>query len=383
MTDLRALPPDSMGRFFQRSKASSSLPEEPDLSRLLAQILEKAGELVPSESGALLLDDPLMKGPDPLRNRLHVVSAFGPAAARRVGSAIPATRGVVGHVYTTGAAHLSTDTRADGIVPDAAEGVEARSIIAAPVRIGGAVCGAIELSNRRDGEPYDRHDLLVLEVFASYTASSIQNALDARHAHVLAKVDDLTGLYNDRYIHVRLREELERIAGTDERCSLLFLDLDHFKPVNDTYGHLVGSQVLRELGFLLRRVTGAEDAVVARYGGDEFTIMLPDRSAEEAARVAEALRAAIAEAVFLPRAQGADLPALELRGLVTASIGVAELHGSQVDGSDAATALIRRADEAMYRAKESGKDRVMVAERGRSGDPPLGNPAGSPLGSGA
>lgn len=363
MADLYSLPPAELDRFVQRSKASSALTAEPDLSLLLSQILRKAAELVPSEAGAILLDDPVSKRDDPAQNRLHFVSAFGPAADKLMGLAISPSEGVAGRVYTTGSAYLSSDTGEDTTFApamDASTGYHTRSIIAAPILIGGVVCGTIELLNRADGEPYDSRDLLLLEVFASYTASSIQNALDARVARALAQVDDLTGLYNDRYLHVRLREELDRIRGEERHCALLFMDLDHFKPVNDTYGHLVGSQVLREVGFVLRRATAEHPAVLARYGGDEFTVILPGQTAAEAAQLAESIRTAVEETVFLERARGPDLPALGIEGVVTVSIGVADVKGTDAVESGAARALMRRADAAMYLAKDAGKNCVVA-----------------------
>lgn len=368
MKTYRSLTQGDLDRFVQRSKASSALPAEPDLRHVFLQILQKAGELVPSESGAILLDDPISKVQDRSRNTLVFVAVFGPAAESLVGKSIPATEGIAGHVYRTASAHLAVETARDGKFGERIEretGYRTRSIVAAPIQIGTTVCGAIELLNRLDGERYDAHDLLLLEVFASYVASSLQNALDARHAQELARIDDLTGLFNDRYLHVRLREELARARKRGEACGLIFLDLDHFKPVNDRHGHLVGSQVLREVGYLLRRVTTERNAILARYGGDEFTIVLPGRGLEEAAAIAEEIRAAIAAAVFLERSHGPDLPALNLTG-VTASVGVAAVEPGKApspaaDEGELSNWLIRRADEAMYEAKTRGKDGVAVS----------------------
>lgn len=362
MPELHALDSVELDRFVQRSKAASTLSEEPDLPQLFRQILQKAAELVPSESGAILLDDPLTKRADRSENVLHFVSVFGPSSEELMGESISAMDGVAGYVYRTGEPHLAARTAEDETFDprlDRTTGYQTYSIIAAPILIRGAVCGTIELLNRRDGDVYTDEDLVLLQVFASYTASSLQNALDARYARELAKIDDLTGLFNDRYLYVRLREELQ----DDQGCALVFFDLDHFKPVNDTHGHLVGSQVLREVGYLLRRITADDNAVLARYGGDEFTVLLPGCTAGEAARIAERIRGAIANATFLERELGPDLPALRLRNTVTASLGVAATNGApdRSGGKDPVQDLLRRADQAMYDAKAAGKNMVRVA----------------------
>jgi diguanylate cyclase (GGDEF)-like protein len=355
---------DDLARFVQRTKASSALPNEPDMALLFRQILQKAAELVPSEAGAILLDEPLSKVSPPESRYLHFVAAFGPAADQLLGRSLSAAEGVAGHVYCTGTAHLAADVQVDEVFADRIDrstGYETRSIISAPIVIGGSVCGAIELLNRASGANYDAHDLLLLEVFASYTASSIQNALDARQAQQLARMDDLTGLFNDRYLHVRLREELTAASKQGRPCALLFIDLDRFKPINDAHGHLVGSQVLREVAFVLRRATAGRQAILARYGGDEFAIVLPGHDAAEAGVVAEAVRTAIASAVFLETDRGPDFPALHLRNAITASVGVAAVEVGDARIPDAALRLIRTADQAMYQAKANGKDRVAGA----------------------
>lgn len=370
MRDFHSLAPGQLSRFMQRFKASSALTAEPDLERLFQQILEKSSDLVPSEAGVILLDDPMTKRVDRRANTLYYVAAFGSASDQLMNQSVPASQGVAGHVYCTGIPYLAApgvdddllDPRADG-----APGNEARSVIAAPIVIEESVCGAIELLNRTDGAVYDEEDLLLLQVFASYTASSLKNALDARYARELAKVDDLTGLYNDRYLYARLREELDRADAAP--CALLFIDLDHFKPVNDTYGHLIGSQVLREVGYVLRRLTSEDDAVLARYGGDEFTVLLPGRTAAEALDLAERVRQTVAEAVFLEEDRGPDLPALNLRHAVTVSIGIADTNG-EGGRTEAVRSLLRRADQAMYAAKEAGKNQVRVARSGRDAVPP-------------
>jgi diguanylate cyclase (GGDEF)-like protein len=205
--------------------------------------------------------------------------------------------------------------------------------------------------------------MTLLEIFAGYTSFTLQNALDAKRAHELAKKDDLTGLYNDRWFHVRLTETLDDARKSGKQAVLLFLDLDRFKVINDCHGHLAGSQVLREVGFLLKRIIQHGDATVARYGGDEFVMILPETTVEEGLRICEDIRRAVESTTFLEREWGFSMPPLNLRGILSASIGVAPYvpeRGSTVSFELEKSELLRRADIAMYHAKSLGKNQTVV-----------------------
>jgi diguanylate cyclase (GGDEF)-like protein len=352
-------------RFLQRQKAGAALPEI-DLSLQLRQILERACQLVPSESGSIFLDDPLRKTERRRSNQLYFVAAFGSAAEELPGRSISASEGIVGRVYRTGEPRLSADVRSD---PDFAGNVDedtghtTRCVLAVPITIGSTVCGVMELVNRRNGGTFAERDLALLEIFASYTSSTLQNALDAKRANELAKRDDLSGLYNDRWLHVKVMEMIGDADDTGKECSLVFFDLDRLKAVNDTHGHLAGSRVLREVGYLLRRVVYEEGALLCRYGGDEFVIGLPDTGLVAAAGVAERIRKAIEETTFIDREYESGLPALKLQGIISASVGVANYVPGEVSGTihEKEGYLLRRADQALYAAKGGGKNQVVVA----------------------
>jgi diguanylate cyclase (GGDEF)-like protein/PAS domain S-box-containing protein len=165
--------------------------------------------------------------------------------------------------------------------------------------------------------------------------------------------DQLTGVYNRRMLEMRLAEEVSRCQRYGRILSVLMLDLDRFKPINDTLGHRQGDRVLEGVGRLLRMMTREADAV-CRYGGDEFAILLPETEADDAVRKAEALAAAIREMEFA-RVDGRS-PGVR----VSASIGVAAYEGP----SDRPEDILRRADEAMYEAKRRGRDCVVAASAG-------------------
>lgn len=366
MIQFHSLEIPQLERFLERHKSGLPLGSEVDLDLVLREVLQKAFEFVPSESGSILLDDPIRKVASRKDNELVFIATFGETSRQLIGQSLSAQHGIVGQVYQTGTPYLSADVDSDQNFYkqiDQQLGHKTLSLVAVPIYIGKHVCGVLELINRLDGKSFTQRDMTLLEIFAGYTSFTLQNALDARRAHELAKKDDLTGLYNDRWFNVRMTETLalSRESGSD--AVLLFMDLDHFKVVNDCHGHLAGSQVLREVAFILKRVIQRGDATVARYGGDEFVMILPDTKLQEGFRVAEEIRIGIAENVFLSREWGYHMPPLHLSGIISASIGVAQ-HIPDPESKTSLESekhdLVKRADAAMYRAKSQGKNQVVV-----------------------
>lgn len=368
MSEVFSLDPHALEQFLERRRASLPIFEpEMSLADNLVEVLRKANEFVPSEAGSILLDNPRIKQVDRSRNRLTFLAAFGDKAQLLVGQTLPADQGIAGHVYLSGKAYTSTNVASDRFFDasiDAETQYRTQSLVAIPIRIGTDVCGVLELVNRRGASSYSEHEQDLLEIFADYISIAIQNVLDGRLALEAAKRDNLTGLFNDRYLHSALEQTLARCRPEGRDLALLFLDLDYFKLVNDRHGHLAGSQVLRETGQLLRRAVGIARALVARYGGDEFVIVVPDISAAEAMAIAERLRAEIERSVFCDAPGEIQPDPLFLSGQ-TCSIGVATLARHVAPEQDLVVAksqLLRLSDSAMYRAKEAGRNRVMLAD---------------------
>jgi diguanylate cyclase (GGDEF)-like protein len=179
-------------------------------------------------------------------------------------------------------------------------------------------------------------------------AIALENALRVQRAEALSVTDDLTQLYNSRYLSQVLRRETKRATRSGRPLSLLFVDLDGFKSINDTHGHLFGSRALVEAASVIR-ASARETDMVARFGGDEFALILPDTGSEGAAAVGDRVRDRIAAFSFL-RGDG-----LSIR--LTVSVGVATLP----DVASTADGLIQAADEAMYWVKDHGKNGIHIA----------------------
>lgn len=357
-----------LDRTLCRKNKNRQFIREKDLGDVLREILLRANDFVPSDSGSILLDDPLLKWRDEVDGKLYFVACFGAGSEVLVGTSIPDNVGIVGTTYCNGDPYLSEDVKKDGKFYskiDEQTKFESRSILALPVKIEGAVIGVIELINRKEKINFDEKDLAILEIFAKYTSTLIANALDARRFEDLSKQDNLTGLYNDRYFYERLAFEVEKAVDDGGELSLLFFDLDHFKKVNDTHGHLTGSRVLKEVAVIMEETLLETDAVPARYGGDEYVIIFPSLSLAETEKYAERIRKTIAENTFIKEGRNGEAP-LNIKGLITCSIGVSSLqNGIEKETAlrSIEEALISKSDAAMYKAKELGKNRVCLAEK--------------------
>jgi diguanylate cyclase (GGDEF)-like protein len=218
---------------------------------------------------------------------------------------------------------------------------EVRSVLAVPLLIGERVVGVLSLQSRRP-RAYDEHQLSVLATIAQQAAVAVENA----HHYTLATIDSLTGLHLRDYFFRRFEEEYARVKRYPGAFSLLMLDLDGFKEINDRHGHLAGDRYLRALGAAVRmRMRGAD--LACRYGGDEFCILLPETDLAGARPIAERLRQALSRLVV-------DVEEASLR--TTVSIGIAsypEHDTGELKG------LLLRADQALYQAKRAGRDRVV------------------------
>ena len=371
-------------RLLARHQRPINDPDLVPVHELFEEILRVANQFVPSEAGSVLLDDPELKVRrqwQPADNELVFVACFGDKADQLIGHRIAADKGIVGRAYLTGTSCMTSDAQRDDSFfseIDRDLGHHTRSLVCVPILIGRSTCGVLELINRRDKPSYAESELKLLEIFAAYISTTLQNVLDANRYREMAKRDDLTGLYNDRYFNQRLTEEVDAAERDGTECGLVFLDLDHFKQVNDTHGHLIGSQTLREVGLILARAVPGEVPTVARYGGDEFVVIVPGKNLEETEQIAEEIRVRIAKALFRIE-EGADESGVMLRpGTITASIGVASYQSfdfpSHFRPKRRRIEFVRSADQAMYRAKALGKNRVC---RGVFELPPTPASAGS------
>jgi len=359
-----------LDKILERKKKDAYRPEDVDLKDMLREILMWANKFVPSESGSILLDDPVLNQHRKKAGVLYFVACFGKGSAALAGATLPVNVGIAGSTYASGKPYISKKVKLDRNFYskiDQKTKFETKSIICAPINIKGVTIGVLELINRQNGTDYGSDDLTLLKIFAEYTSPLIQNSLDAKRFGELSIKDNLTGLYNDRFFYDRLAKDIKKSLAEEKDLSLLFLDLDRFKEVNDTYGHLAGSRVLTELGSILASSIRNRLASAARYGGDEFIVILPETPIEKAIEYAEELRKTIQDFVFINRPYPGGEKALRIKGVITSSIGLATLSPSVIidagcEKDDLRESLIKAADSAMYAAKQNGKNCVSVSE---------------------
>ena len=224
---------------------------------------------------------------------------------------------------------------------------DARNLAVVPLAADAVVGVLVAETGRRPGSRIERRVVATTERFAGHTALAMRNANLLERMQQMAVTDGLTQLANRRSFDRSLDRELQRATRTDGRLSVVLLDIDHFKGLNDTHGHLVGDNVLRQVATALAEC-GREYDTIARYGGEEFAAVLPGCSSALAVQVAERLRRAVEEAP-------SDVP-------VTASAGVATFPYDGVD----IESLLGAADRALYSAKRAGRNQVFSAEQSRA-----------------
>lgn len=332
------------------SRLGETLSSSLDLDRTLAVVTETAMDTLTADRAVLMLFTPE-------RDALYA------KVGRGVGDAVPRVRpgqGRLGWVAVEGIATLIGDTfvgaqttalRATASdMPPAVDGEPtADRQLLVPLVGRGETLGVLSLF-RDDANAGDfrSEDLETLQSFAAQAAVAVENVLLHEEAQRRSLTDALTGLWNFRHFEAQAARELESAARFQRPLSLLVVDLDHFKDINDRLGHQAGDEVLRELARRIRDSARAPD-LVARYGGEEFVVLLPGADPAGAQISAERMRRRLGAA---PCDVGGDVPPVE----VTCSIGVA----SYPDHAEDVFSLLRRADESLYAAKAGGRNQVVV-----------------------
>jgi diguanylate cyclase (GGDEF)-like protein len=318
-----------------------------ELEEILSAIMNKMAQFFGPERWSMLMVDEKA-------NQLYYAIAVGENSESLRGLRVPMGEGVAGWVASTGNPLVVPDVKLDPTWaafsakhPD----LNIQSIACVPVRSGDKTLGVIQLLNSKL-DLLSEYSISFLRILCDYAAIAIQNARSMTLIQELTITDDCTGLFNARHLYTMLEEEVTR----RKEFSLLFIDLDRFKSVNDTHGHLIGSRLLAEVGNLMRRSVGPANSAF-RYGGDEFVALLPGMGKAAALGATMTLHEDLRRNRFL---EGAGL-SLGLTG----SFGLA----TYPEDGNTIQSMLRAADEMMYLAKTT-RDNVAVAGRGLLMDRP-------------
>ncbi len=308
---------------------TATLAARLELDDLASPALKALLEHTGADAGALFVED---------EGKLKQIASFGLALGDRLLTSDHvrrAAREQVGHLIST-----PDDVHLDGVVSD----VRPAEVLVEPVTHNRAPLGVIVLAATR---PFSAEVRARVGVYLQGLGLALNNALAHDRLQRLAAIDPLTGVYNRRFGLARLHEELGRSRRSGVPLGVLMLDVDHFKSVNDTYGHLVGDRVLAGITRGIRP-TLREGDVLVRYGGEEFLALLPAASKEDVTRIAERMRRIVEET---PVQEG------DQQIQVTISLGGTSFPETDVKDDEE---LIARADQAMYAAKMGGRNRVVV-----------------------
>jgi diguanylate cyclase (GGDEF)-like protein len=318
-----------------------SLTASLELEEILGAIMEKMAQFFGPEKWSMLMVDEAAA-------ELYYAIAVGENSATLKGLRIPLGEGVAGWVAATGNPLVVPDVALDvhwSAFANKHPDLKIKSIACVPVRSGEKTLGVIQLLNSKL-DLMSEYSISFLRILCDYAAIAIQNARSMTLIQELTITDDVTGLFNARHLYTMLDEQVAQ----GRVFSLMFVDLDHFKSVNDTHGHLIGSRLLAEIGGLMKRCLGPNNAAF-RYGGDEFVALLPGMGKSAATGTTMALREDLRSTRFL---EGAGL-SLNVSG----SFGLATYPE---DGNTVPT-ILRAADTMMYEAKVT-RDNIAVAGKG-------------------
>jgi diguanylate cyclase (GGDEF)-like protein len=325
--------------FFE--EINKMLTSSQEIDKILVVVMKKIKEMTLAESWSIIL-----KEEDTDELVLH--RAEGKARKKLKQFRIKPGEGIAGWVAEKGLPVVVPDVSRDKRFSDRADkhtGFKTKSLMAAPIKSKGELLGVLEVINKSTGESFTEEDLNLLLRFVDQAALAVERIMLYQKLQELVITDDLTSLFNSRYLSRSIETEVHRSDRYGTSVCLIFMDIDYFKNINDNYGHLAGSKLLVEMGQLLINQVRSID-IVARYGGDEFVIVLPQTTSEDAVLVAERMRRAIEKNVFLKN-EGYNFR-------MTASFGVASYPGSAKSQED----LLRLADEAMYRVKHKNRNGV-------------------------
>ncbi|HTS58000.1 MAG TPA: sensor domain-containing diguanylate cyclase [Terriglobales bacterium] len=325
---------------------AKALTSSLDLDSILQTIMEKMAEYFRPDTWSLLMIDHE-------RDEMYFAIAVGTAAEALKNVRLKVGEGVAGYVAQHGERVIVPDVYSD---PRFAKRIdemtrwETRSVVCFPLRSGSRVLGVIQLVNV-DMDHFGDQEIYFLQSLCDYAAIAIENARAVEKIQELTITDDCTGLFNARHLYKTLETEVYRSARFGYEFTVLFIDLDHFKYVNDTHGHLIGSKLLAEVGYLVKAHLRLIDYAF-RYGGDEFVVLLPQTGKDAGLVVAKRLRDNLRAGLFC-RDEGLNLN-------VRASIGLATYPQDAKTPHD----IIRQADEMMYLVKNTTRDNIGIAQRG-------------------
>jgi diguanylate cyclase (GGDEF)-like protein len=338
---------DSLRVFHE---VASALTSNLTLDDLLRTIMSKMESYFKPEQWSLLILD------EETQELYYALAIDGNEEALR-DIRLAVGEGLLGRVAASGEPLLITDLDKKDEWKKYGSSLQLHSLAYMPIHHGGRILGVLQLHNS-EIDVLPESSLTLLRAVCSYTAIALENARHVKLIHQLTITDDCTGLFNARYLYEMLEEEIKQYnAEVSNRVvsihpphfSLLFLDLDHFKSINDTHGHQDGSRLLSEIGGLIKRTIGPQNDAF-RYGGDEFVVLLRHLDKPAATKLAEKLRSALISTKFLTATDHALS--------ITGSFGLATFPQ---DGNTIKT-IIASADTMMYNAKANGRNRIEVAD---------------------